>query len=127
MSSFPHFSVDDIIFRNVSHQSGFIFFMIIHFKYTRRTFYYSIDSITYWFYLLHKFKMSSLFSGNFQFTKKTVLEFQISGTFSTMEMEKISGSFPYVKCNQEFLLKLIDIFLKTTQVQMPFMSVSSLR
>jgi len=72
MSSFPHFCVDEIIFRNVSHQSGFIFFMIIHFKYSyiRRTFYYSVDSITFWFYLLHKFKMSSSFSGNFRFMEK---------------------------------------------------------
>ena len=36
------------------------------YSYTRRTFYYSVDSITYWFYLLHKFKMSSTFSGKFQ-------------------------------------------------------------
>ena len=34
-----------------------------------------------------------------------VPEFRISGTFSIMEMEKISGSFPYVNRNPEFRWK----------------------
>ena len=37
--------------------------------------------------------------------KKIVPEFRFSGTFSIMEMEKISGSFPYVNRNPEFRLK----------------------
>ena len=92
------------------------------YSYTRRTFYYSVDIITYWFYLLHKFKVCSTFTGTFfrkiseqlfrkpEFRKvlkfqnnipeisslreKIVPEFRIYGTFSMMEMEKISGSFP---------------------------------
>jgi len=44
-------------------------------------------------------------SGNFRFTKKIVPEFRFSGTFSVMEMEKISGSFPYVNRNPEFRWK----------------------
>ena len=31
--------------------------------------------------------------------------FQITNTFSIMEMEKISGSFPYVNLNPEFQRK----------------------
>ena len=34
-----------------------------------------------------------------------VPEFRFSGTFSIMEMEKISGSFPYVNSNPEFRWK----------------------
>ena len=37
--------------------------------------------------------------------KKIVPEFRFSRTFSIMEMEKISGSFPYVKRNSEFRWK----------------------
>ena len=48
-------------------------------------------------------------SGNFCFTEKNVpeivLEFRFSGTFSIMEKEKISGSFPYVNRNPEFRWK----------------------
>ena len=42
-------------------------------------------------------------SGNFRFTEKK--SFRNSGTFSIMEMEKISGSFPYVNRNPEFRWK----------------------
>ena len=37
--------------------------------------------------------------------KKIVPEFRFSRTFSIMEMEKISGSFPYVNRNPEFRWK----------------------
>ena len=37
--------------------------------------------------------------------KKIVPEFRFSGTFSIMEMEKISGSFPYVNRNPEIRWK----------------------
>ena len=108
------------------------------YSYTRRTFYYSVDIITYWFYLLHKFKVCSTFTGKFRnncsvnrnfpehysitfrnsrttsrkfpvYGKKIVPEivpeFRFSGTFSIMEMEKISGSFPYVNRNPELRWK----------------------
>ena len=37
--------------------------------------------------------------------KKIIPEFQIFGTFSIMEIENISGSFPYVNHNPEFRWK----------------------
>ena len=46
-------------------------------------------------------------SGNFWFKVKKSFQksIRISGTFSTMEMEKILGSFPYVNCNPELWWK----------------------
>ena len=146
-SSFPQFSVDEIILRHGS--QNLYYFMIIHSHSitldtaTPLPGAHSVDSISYWFYLCLKCikRFPESFSGKFRnncsvyqnfpehysinwnfpehysvkfrnsrttsrkfpfYGKKS---FRNSGTFSIMEMEKISGSFSYVNRNPEFWWK----------------------
>ena len=130
-SFFPHFSVVDIILRHGTGSQD-LYCMIINSSITSTTskagahsFYYYVDSNTYLFYLLHKFKMTLTFfrnlfqensgttesknfrnnipgrsvnpkqrSGNFRFAGKN--RSRIPDFRNFLEMEKISGSFPYV-------------------------------
>ena len=126
-SSFPQFSVDEIVFRYGSQDS---YFMIIHniqlnqahILLLCRQYYILVLSFTEPFpgKFRNNFFVNQNFleqySGTFRnsgttFQKfpvleknrtKIVLGFRISGTFSKMEMKKNSESIPYVSRNPEF-------------------------
>ena len=69
----------------------------------------------FWNNIPERFIIPEQHSGNLQLTEKIVPEIvpesRIFRTFSIMEMEEISGSFPFVNCNPEFRWKPYSVLI----------------
>ena len=130
---FPQFSVDEIYMRNGNQN---FYFMIIHssnFNYglIRRTFYYYLDSITYWFYLLHKLKLFLVFpepfpgkfrnnfSVNRNFPERSGITEQCSGNFRFTDKKSRSGIDPEFRTSGTLSLMEMEKKFRIISVRKP--------
>ena len=110
--------------------------MIIHssnFNYglIRRTFYYYLDSITYWFYLLHKLKLFLVFpepfpgkfrnnfSVNRNFPERSGITEQCSGNFRFTDKKSRSGIDPEFRTSGTLSLMEMEKKFRIISVRKP--------